>query len=276
MQWWCAATAADWSWAWRPYPGVWLVIGLIAVGYLGALTRARRRATVPSRHPVYFAIGLASLWAILDWPIGALGAGYLLSVHTLQYIVLTLVAMPLLLVGLPQPFWPDAASGAPARWLRRLAHPALGLALFAGTMAITHVPAINESLMKSQLGSFGVDMVWLLGAFGLWWPVLAPAGYVRMSLPVQIGYLFVASIPPTLPAAFMVFADYPIYGLYELAPRVGAVSAGSDQQTAGLIMKACSDPILWIAMAIIFFRWQRAEGRADREAAAPTPQELPS
>jgi len=125
MQWWCAATAADWSWTWRPYPGVWLVIGLIAVAYRGALIRARRHATVPSRHPVYFAIGLACLWATLDWPIGALGAGYLLSVHTLQYIVMTLVAMPLLLAPAgpgcsavsPTPPWAWCCSRA--RWPSR-------------------------------------------------------------------------------------------------------------------------------------------------------------
>jgi hypothetical protein len=51
------------------------------------------------------------------------------------------------------------------------------------------------------------------------------------------------------------------------------VSASGDQQMAGLIMKACSDPILWIAMAIVFFRWQRVEARADRDARSLSPQE---
>lgn len=276
MQWWCSASGAEWSWAWRAYPGVWLLVALIGVSYWRALGRARTRGSVAGRAPVYFAIGLFCLWAALDWPVGALGAGYLLSVHTVQYVVMTLVAVPLLLAGLPDPFWPAAGRSRTASLLRGLAHPGLGLALYIGTMAFTHVPAIVEKLMASQPGSFVIDILWLLGAFGLWWPVLAPTGYGRMSLPVQIGYLFLASIPPTLPAAFMVFAEYPIYGLYELAPRVGGVSASGDQQMAGLIMKACSDPILWIAMAIVFFRWQRAEARAERDARSLSPQESTS
>ena len=38
----------------------------------------------------------------------------------------------------------------------------------------------------------------------------------------------------------------------------------TDQQAAGLIMKAVADPIIWLAMAIVFFRWQRVEEAADR------------
>ena len=48
-------------------------------------------------------VGLMLLiWAALDWPIGALGAGYLASVHTLSYILLSLVAPPCLILGVPR------------------------------------------------------------------------------------------------------------------------------------------------------------------------------
>ena len=69
---------------------------------------------------------------------------------------------------------------------------------------------------------------------------------------------------PIVPAAFLTYADYPIYALYELAPRVNGIAAITDQQAAGLIMKAVADPIIWLAMAIVFFRWQRVEEAADR------------
>jgi putative membrane protein len=202
------------------------------------------------------------LWLVLDWPVGALGAGYLLSVHTAQYVVITLIAMPLMLAGCPAAFFPAPGSGRTAAVLRTLAGPGVGLVAYTAIMAITHVPRITDFLMATQLGSLLIDLAWIGGAFLLWWPVLGPPGYVRISPPLRIGYLFVASIPPTIPAAFMVFADYPLYGLYELAPRVG-LAAGTDQQAAGLIMKAGADPLIWLAMAIVFFRWQRAE--TDRE-----------
>ena len=274
MQWWCAATAQEWSWTWRAYPGVWLMVALLAGAYLrrGAGRPGNR---VPVRYPITFFLGLLCLWGMFDWPVGTLGTGYLLSVHTTQYVVLTLVAMPLLLAGVPPAAWPAPDSGLAARVLRGLSSPVLGLGLYTVAMVVTHIPAITDSLRQSQLGSFGVDMLWLGGGFALWWPVLAPAGMVRMSPPLRIGYLFLATIPPMIPAGFMVFAQYPLYSLYELAPRVAEISSGADQKTAGVIMKGASDPLIWIAMIVIFAQWRRAEGDADRPTAPIPPQEFP-
>jgi len=219
---------------------------------------------------VSFGIGLTLLWLALDWPAGALGAGYLLSIHTTQYVVITLIAMPLLLVGIPPEHRPRG------RLSRFLAGPAPGLLGYTAVMAVTHVPSVSDALMATQVGSLAVDLAWMAGAVALWWPVLAPEGVVRISPPLRVGYLFLATIPPTIPAAFMVFSDYPLYATYELAPRVHGIGAGSDQQTAGLVMKAGADPLLWVAMAIVFFRWQRAEEASERRARSLSPQETVS
>ena len=157
-----------------------------------------------------------------------------------------------------------------------MAGPAAGLLGYTGIMAVTHIPAVSDALMATQVGSLVVDLAWITGALALWWPVLAPEGVVRISPPLRVGYIFLATIPPTIPAAFMVFADYPLYATYELAPRVAGIAAGSDQQSAGLIMKAGADPLLWIAMAIVFFRWQRAEDAAERKPRPLSPQETAS
>lgn len=262
MQWWCAATSADWTWTWRPYPGVWLLLFLVALLYARRMHRVRQTGSISTPSLIWFSLGLLMLWLVLDWPVGALGAGYLLSVHTAQYVVITLIAMPLMLAGCPVGFFPNPETGRASRVLAALARPGVGLVGYTAIMAVTHVPRVTDFLMATQLGSLVIDLAWIGGAFLLWWPVLAPPGYVRMSPPLRIGYLFLASIPATIPAAFMVFADYPLYALYELAPRAG-LSAGTDQQAAGLIMKAGADPLIWLAMAIVFFRWQRAE--TDRE-----------
>jgi len=272
MQWWCAATASEWAWVWRPYPGVWLFIALLAGAYA-----IRFRALNPQarrwHQALRFGLGLALLWAALDWPIGTLGAGYLLSVHSAQYVLITAVAVPTILAGMPPAFFaattplalssPSSVLGrlvpASPPLLRRMTHPGLGLLAFSVVMGMTHVPAISDSLMASQPGSLLIDLLWLAGAGALWWPVLAPEGLRRMSPPLRIGYLFGATIPPTVPAAFLVFADFPLYALFELAPRVHGIPAAADQQVAGLIMKAGMDPLIWLGMAIIFFRWRIEE-----------------
>jgi putative membrane protein len=243
-------------------------MAVVLAAYRAMVRRPAVQATLRLRHPLAFVAGFLVLWAMLDWPIGLLGAGYLLSVHTGQWVLVTLVAMPLLLLAVPAAAWPRPGSSRGATVLRQLAHPGIGLALYTVTMALTHVPAVTDGLKQTQLGSFAIDLAWLLGAFALWWPVQAPAGYVRISPPLRIGYLFLATIPPIVPAAFMVFADYPLYSLYELAPRVAGIAAHTDQQVAGLVMKAGADPLLWIEMLVVFLLWQRGEERKEAHASA--------
>lgn len=267
MTWWCSARDVAWSWNWQAYPGVWLFVLALLGGYAWALRRTARSGE-PGARPVqvaWYLHGVLALWIASDWPVGALGSGYLLSLHTVQWILYALVAPPLLLLGVPDRAWRALAAG-PRRGpvLRFLARPLPALGFFYATMLVTHLPRVVDTLRPWQAGSFAIDMTWLAGGLALWWPILAPRpdiGRLR-DLPA-IGYLFAATIVPTIPAAFMVFSSAPLYGLYELAPRVGGLSALDDQRTAGLLMKSVGDPVLWLAMAVLFFRWARAEQASD-------------
>lgn len=269
MNWWCSATNAPWDWSWRAYPGVWIAVALLGLSYFRWRRRDERAAGLRwgGRRTASFAIGWLLVWVALDWPVGALGGGYLVSAHTFQWLLLAQVAPPFLLMGAPPAAWERLA--ARPRWsglLRRMARPIVGFLAFSGVMLVSHVPALADALMATQLGSFVTDAAWFASGLALWWPVLAPPALRRISEPGKIGYLFGNTIIPTAPAAFLTFADFPVYRLYELAPRVHGLAARTDQQVAGLLMKACADPIMWLAMAIIFFRWSAAERRAERGA----------
>ncbi len=270
MTWWCAATNLPWSWEWRAYPGVWLVVLLIAALYFTRYRTGKLRFPWSGRRVATFLVGLFLVWAALDWPIGTLGGGYLASLHSVQWLLLAQFAPPFLIMGVPPDAW-RALSARSAAWksfLHRAAGAVTGLVLFNGIMLVTHVPTIVDFLMASQFGAFLIDAAWLFSGLALWWPVLAPPGVQRLSEPAKIGYIFAATIVPTVPAAFLTFADHPAYRLYELAPRVNGITAASDQQTAGLIMKGVADPVMWLAMAIVFFRWSAMERRADAAEAA--------
>jgi putative membrane protein len=265
MTWWCAATGEPWSWAWRAYPGVWLFVALLLVGFWRWGRAPEAGEAEGRRAAASWGLGVAVVWAALDWPIGTLGAGYLASLHAVQYVLLALVAPPFLLSALGPRLrrWAERRPGARA-WLRRAAHPLAGLAGYNLILFVTHVPGVVDGLMETQLGSLAIDLAWIASGLLLWWPVTAPPALARVSPPLQMGYLFVQTIPATAPAAFLTFADYPLYRLYELAPRVSPMlPAGSDLQVAGLIMKVVGDPVLWIGIAVVFFRWANAERRAD-------------
>jgi putative membrane protein len=251
---------------------VWLFVLGIAAGYYLVIRRLAPRYAPPGQAPLpmakgaWFTTGLVVLWMATDWPVGALGAGYLLSVHTAQWILYTLVVPPFLLLGMPE--WLPLAARADSRTgqvLRFLARPVVALLITDAILLVSHVPPVVDGFRRTQFGSFAVDLAWMVGGLVMWWPILAPNPSIsRVSHPWKIGYLFLSTIVPVVPAAFLTYADYPLYALYELAPRVHGIPAISDQQVAGLMMKAVADPIIWLAMAIVFFRWQRVEEAADR------------
>ncbi len=272
MTWWCSATGLPWSWSWQAYPGVWLFIALLGFSYWRF-----GRAPEDTQATRYFLSGLLVLWIALDWPLGTLGT-YLASAHTGQFILITLGAPALLLLGLkPRLAALASADTFGARTLRFLARPAPAFVGYTVLMLGTHLPDIVDPFMATQWGTFLIDMLWLLAGLFLWWPVTAPEGFRRLAPPAAMGYLFVQTIPGTAPAAFLVFSQYPLYRLYELAPRVTEVlTPRYDHQVAGLLMKIVGDPVVWIGISVIFFRWANAERQADRtrtrtESAASRP-----
>jgi putative membrane protein len=269
MTWWCSATGEAWTWAWKAYPGVWMFVAAIALWYwmaiwrqVGPHERAGRR-----RRAAWFLTGLLCIWLALDWPIGALGAGYLTSVHTVSYILLVMIAPACLVLSIPAAQLTRASRDGPlAKLLWLVARPWFALALFNLIVLSTHMPAIVDRLMVTQLGAFGVDLAWLLAGFALWWPVMGPPEVVRMKRPMKMAYLFASTLLPIIPSAFLTFADYPLYATYELAPRIFPVlTALADQQVAGLLMKIVGDLPVWFGFAVIFFRWSR-EGEHSKSA----------
>jgi putative membrane protein len=84
-----------------------------------------------------------------------------------------------------------------------------------------------------------------------------------MTYPGRIGYLLLSVFVPTVPASFFTYARYPIFELYELAPRVGNIGAVADQQVAGILMKVLGGMILFGTMSVMFFRWHYQEEKAE-------------
>lgn len=263
MTWWCSAQSVAWTWSWQAYPGVWLFVLAIVGAYVWMAIRRRP----PGGHPpsrsrlISFACGVLALWLAADWPLGALGAGYLASVHMLQYLLFALIAPPLLLHAAPpwmlrvmlRPRWAFAAA-------RRLSRPLIAFTIFNTVLLGTHLPAVVDVLKTTQAGSFAMDVLWLFSGLVFWWPVLGPLPELDpLSYPGRLAYLVMNIFLPTVPASFLTFADYPIYALYELAPPVGGLSATVDQQIAGLTMKVIGGFIIFGTASVLFFKWFREE-----------------
>jgi putative membrane protein len=263
VSWWCSATGQAWSWSWRAYPGVWLFVLATASAYAPlAWGRAPLGTAEPGagwRH-LSGVLGLATIWLLLDWPVGTLGSGYLMAVHAAQFLLFSFVVPPLLYGGV-----------APHRWawlearldrsvaFRTVTHPLITGIAFNLMAVVTHVPAVVDGLMRTQLGAFAIDLTWIAAGLGFWWPVLAPFPARAGGGLAKIGYLFAASMVHTGIGMWLLLSTYPVYATYELAPPINGRSIMSDQAIAGGIMELIGGLVVLGAIALVFFAWAREQ-----------------
>jgi cytochrome c oxidase assembly factor CtaG len=277
VSWWCSATREPWSWGFRAYPGIWLAMGVLIGAYAWAWHRYHRGGLDVSagdrRKRIWFALGVVVLWLATDWPLGVLGAGYLATAHMLQYMLYTLVAAPLIMLGTPA--WMARSIVDKLRLdgvLRVLAKPVIAGVGYNLVLIATHAPFTVDTFRTSEFGSMALDVVWLLSGLLLWLPLISPLPELRHPSPaVRCVYLFLAAgAIAMVPGGMLTFADFPLYRTYELAPRFYGIAANDDQQTAGILMKIGNIPIIWTVMFVIFVRWAAESADSNRKAPAPT------
>lgn len=258
VQWWCSARGQPWDGSWQAYPGVWLFV--IAVGALFWPVRSRDNATVWRRATL--PAGIVLLWLTLDWPVGPLGAGYLASVHSVQFLMLAMVIPPLLLLCVDRTRISVQLErhASLRRVVTRVTQPLFAMIAFAVTMILTHLPRAVDTLMATQLGAFALDVAWFGAGLLFWWPVVVRVPH-RPHFPplMQMLYLFFGTQPHLYIAMWLLGAEYPSYGIYELAPRVSALAALTDQQIAGALMLGFGATYVIGAITVLFFRWMSAQ-----------------
>lgn len=253
---------------WHPHPDVWLLLVGLAAGYAFAVRRIGPanvhpiERVVTRRQVTAFVAGLVTLWIAADYPIHDVAEGYLYSVHMIQHLLLSLVAPPLLLIGMPDWLlrWVLGRRGiAIARFLTR---PLIALVIFNTVIVITHIPGVVRMASTSEPFHFGAHVVLVGAAFCMWSPVLTPLIELpKLNYPARMFYLFLQSLVPTVPASFLTFGHTVLYRVYDTEVRMWGISALTDQRTAGLIMKLAGGAILWSVISWYFFKWYLTEQR---------------
>ena len=260
---------------WHPHVDVWLLVAALAASYIVAVVRVGPRYAAPGRprvtrlQAVCFALGVVAIWVAADWPIHDIAERYNYSVHMVQHLMLSMVATPLLLLGTPA--WMLRALLRPPSHLFRAVRfcsrflPAL--IVFNVVLVFTHWPALVDFSLRSELAHFLVHALIFVSALVVWMPVLSPLPEIpRLSPLPRMLFLFAQSIVPTVPASFLTFGSTPLYRFYERVPHLWGLTTIDDQRLAGLIMKIGAGLLLWLIIAVIFFRWAGEEDRriADR------------
>src|ERR1700712_2351374 len=197
VQWWCSARGIPWTWSWQAYPGVWIAVLALGAAYARwsrpAEVESARAHAVSDGRRIGGWIGVALVWASLDWPGGPLGTGYLASVHAAQFLALAMAAPPLLLRGIDGDRIRAllARNGIAAKIIIAVTTPLLAMLAFTIVMLSTHAPGVVDTLMRTQLGAFALDLAWFVSGLAFWWPVVVELPVrVHFGPPMRMLYLF--------------------------------------------------------------------------------------
>ena len=259
---------------WHVHADVLLLAIALEAGYLWAISRldggsgagsgnpqAARGRLASRRQVTWYTSGVAVIAVASSWPIHDLAEGYLFSVHMVQHMLISLVAPPMLLLGMPPQLLRKLISPRPFHWLvRNLARPFIAMVLFNLVIVVTHwPPVVNAMLEHHPLHFFGHAVLFGTATL-MWWPVVGPLPELPvLSYPGRMLYLFLQSIVPTVPASFLTFGSQPLYHFYATVPRIWGISVLTDQLIAGLIMKLGGGAVLWGVITAVFFRWYGQE-----------------
>jgi len=255
-------------WRWQPHPEVWLILAgaaalaWYAVRVIGPKVQGSSVELFTSRQRVSFIGGLAVLWLASDWPLHDIAEEYLYFVHMVQHLLITFIAPALLLLAVPE--WLArlmvSEDGKAGIWLRRLSRPVAAGFLFNFFAAVTHITWVVNTSVDNGVFHYAVHLAVFSSALLMWIPIISPLPELQSTPPGKMIFLFMMSILPTIPAAFLTFAERPLYSAYNHPVRLWGITVAQDQQAAGVVMKLGGGIFLWIVIGFIFFRWSAREG----------------
>jgi putative membrane protein len=220
-------------------------------------TGVKRIATQAPR--LYFYSGLAVIFLSLNGWLHDLSDWYLFSAHMVQHLLLTLLVPPLLLAGTPGWRLRPALRFRPVAVVARfVTSPKIAFAVFNIVLAAWHVPALYNTAMANHNVHVLQHMMFMVAAVLLWWPILSPLPELpRLSYPMQMLYLFLATLPMSIVAVYITYSSNLLYPAYAAAPRILGILPLEDQLIGGLIMWIPGGLLFYGVISVIFFRWQK-------------------
>jgi putative membrane protein len=206
-----------------------------------------------------FYAGVITLLVVSAWPVHDIAESRLFLFHMIEHTALALIVPPLLLAGTP--WWLMRVLVMPIMpVVKFITRPLIALVLFNSWLAFIHAPAVVELMITNTLFHFFAHALLFVTAIIMWWPVMDPIPDTQRLTPFgKMGYLFLQSLVPTIPASFMTLGSTPLYAIYETFPRLWGIEVMTDQIVAGLIMKIGGGLIIWGFITWIFFSWYAEE-----------------
>ena len=263
--------------SWTSFTVHWsTVVGLAALAGLYEW-RARIAARTPAdgapptaTQRALFMAGLAVMLLSLNGPLHDLSDSFLFSAHMVQHLVLTLIVPPLLIAGTPASLFRQALrSPAVARVARVISRPVVCYATFNVVLTLWHLPLFYNLAVAHHPVHIAQHLMFLTAATLMWWPLMSPLPELpRLPYPKQMLYCFLKTIPMSIIAIFITYADEVLFPAYASAPRVWGISPMQDQLFGGLIMWIPGGLFFACVMAVVFFKWAARDSDSSAGAQA--------
>jgi putative membrane protein len=276
-------------WKFVPHPEVWLLVSFLTVAFIYTVRVIGPKAVGPGEsvlsraNTTSFVAAIAVLWISSDWPIHDISEDYLYSVHMVQHMALSFWLPPLALLATPT--WLMRVligNGSVYRAMKFLTRPVVAALLFNGATLLTHLPSlVNASVGDGYWNGalhYLLHVLVVSSALLMWMPVVGPIAEFQLG-PLGKGiYLFAQSIVPTIPAAFLTFAESAVYEAYARPVRLWGLSLAEDQQLAGAFMKTMAGMFLWAIIIGYFIQYAKQfknshDYRRNAGAVTEAPQE---
>ena len=218
----------------------------------------------------YFFGGIALIILCVASPLHFLAENYLFSAHMVSHVLLLLIAAPLLVAGIPK----ENRFRKYFLFLSTTKIKIYVICWFTGVsiMWLWHIPYIfNQASSGNGMGLKQLQWLSLLVAGIVFcWPVINPYREYRIPSLSAVLYLSMACVFCTILGLMITFAPLGIYSHYinisdsygylDLIRNQWKISAGIDQQAAGLIMWVpCCLIYLTASMAILIKWYDRKE-----------------
>jgi len=247
-------------WKFRPHVEVWvLVVGLVAayvymVRVIGphAVTNG---PVVTRKQTVAFTAAILVFWSASDWPIHDIAENYLYSAHMVQHYMMSYLLAPLFLLSIPE--WMARTllgNGRVFKAARFVCRPVTAGVIFNAWVMVTHIPGVVNASVENGPLHYTLHLVLVVTSIVGFMPVCGPIPEWQLKPAPKMIYLFLESVIPTVPAAWLTFAEGTVYKRYNVPVRVWGMSAQTDQQIAGAIMKLGGSMYLWVIIGVVFFR----------------------
>lgn len=271
---------------WSPYL-IGIIVFLTAIYFIVTIAwRKDFKESQPLKasEAIYFVLGMITLYVVKGTPIDLMGH-IMFTWHMVQMALLLLLVPVFIIKGIPWWVWKALLN---IRIVHKIVYfltqPLLALILFVSLFSFYHLPSIFDAIKLDETAHGVFTFVLFISAMLMYWPMINKIeGQRQMKSIYKMVYIIGNAVLITPACALIIFADTPLYETYsngetwlkamELCVPVStlsglslsgpelftSMSAVSDQQVGGVLMKIIQEIIFGIILFSVFRQWWLAE-----------------